>query len=210
MLFQRHRSPGELTTINNSVAVTVNGIRDRLRVLLISGEPHIGGRTWRNFLKSDPAVDLVHFTILRSPNKMDGTPNSELALIAFPVHELFDLKLKSFDLVIFDRFRRQSLIPDEYLDNIATYVENGGALLISNATNETIPQLTFSPLARILPAEPTGNLLTGSFVPDLSPVGQRHPVTAALPDEMPRKDWGPWFRQIDSRVTKGDRLDDRP
>ena len=172
--------PNELTPINNDAAVSINGIRDRLRVLLISGEPHIGGRTWRNFLKSDPAVDLVHFTILRSPTKIDGVPNSELSLIAFPVHELFETKLKSFDLVIFDRFRQQSLIPDSYLENIARYVEQGGALLISNATDEGIPEITFSPLARILPAEPTGHLLTGSFVPDLSDAGKRHPVTDTL------------------------------
>jgi len=198
--------PNELTAINNSAAVTINGIRDRLRVLLISGEPHIGGRTWRNFLKADPAVDLIHFTILRSPNKVDGIPNSELSLIAFPVHELFETKLKSFDLVIFDRFRQQSLIPDDYLENIAHYVTEGGALLISNATDEGVPPLTFSPLAGILPAEPTGRLLTGAFVPDLTDAGRRHPVTDALTGEMPRDRWGSWFRQIESHVKKGDVL----
>jgi len=198
--------PHELTAINNSAALTINGIRDRLRVLLVSGEPHIGGRTWRNFLKADPAVDLIHFTILRSPTKMDGIPNSELSLIAFPVNELFEVKLKSFDLVIFDRFRQQSLIPDQYLENIAHYVEQGGALLISNATDAGMPPLTFSPLARILPAEPTGHLLTGAFVPDLTDAGQRHPVTNALVNDMPRNRWGPWFRQIEAQAKKGDVL----
>ena len=198
--------PNELTPINNTASSTINGIRDRLRVLLISGEPYIGGRTWRNFLKSDPAVDLIHFTILRSPTKTDMVPNTELSLIAFPVHELFDVKLKSFDLVIFDRFRQQSLIPDAYLENIAHYVEQGGALLISNATDEAIPALTFSPLARILPATPTGHLLTGSFVPDLSDVGKRHPVTDNLTSDMPRDKWGPWFRQTEARANKGDVL----
>ena len=205
-VFSTEALPNELTTVNNSAAVSVNGIRDRLRVLLISGAPHIGERTWRNFLKADPAVDLVHFTILRSPNKADGIPNSELALIAFPVHELFDLKLKSFDLVIFDRFSNQSLLPDIYIENIARYVEQGGALLISSATDEGIPEITFSPLARVLPAEPTGRLLTGSFVPDVSGEGQRHPVTNALVRDMPRSSWGPWFRQIEARAKKGDVL----
>jgi uncharacterized membrane protein len=205
-VFSTAALPGELTSINNSAVVSINGIRDRLRVLLISGEPHIGERTWRNFLKADPAVDLVHFTILRSPSKMDGIPNSELALIAFPVHELFDVKLKSFDLVIFDRFSRQSLVPDNYIENIARYVEQGGALLISNATDEGIPEITFSPLARVLPAEATGHLLTGSFVPDLTEAGQRHPVTNVLTQDMPRSTWGPWFRQIESRARKGDVL----
>ncbi len=204
--FETDALPNELTTINNSVAVTVNGIRDRLRVLLVSGAPHIGGRTWRNFLKTDPAVDLIHFTILRSPMKENFVPNSELSLIAFPTNELFDTKLKSFDLVIFDRFSNRTLIPDEYLENIARYVENGGALLISNATDEALPVFSTSPLARILPAETTGKLLTGSFVPDLTEAGRRHPVTSTLTLDAPRNTWGPWFRQIDAQVKNGDVL----
>lgn len=198
--------PQELTPINNNVIVSVNGIRDRLRVLLVSSHPHIGGRTWRNFLKADPAVDLIHFTILRSPSKLDNVPNSELALIAFPVHELFDVKLKSFDLVILDQFHNQSLVPDEYLTNIAHYVESGGALLVSHATDEALPMWGASPLAPLLPVVPTGPVLTGSFVPDLTPSGQRHPVTQFLTQEMPRNQWGPWYRQRGGQATKGDVL----
>ena len=213
-VFRVDELPKELTTLNNLTAVSVNGIRDRLRVLLVSGQPHIGGRTWRNFLKADGAVDLVHFTILRSPLKMDATPNTELSLIAFPVHELFATKLKSFDLVIFDRFRQQSLVQDEYLENIAKYVENGGALLISSSTDEGIPPLALSPLARILPTTPTGKLLTGAFVPSLTEVGNRHPVTSSLTTQMPRSAWGHWFRQIETSSPKGDvlmtGLNDRP
>ena len=79
---------GELTDRNNAAAVQINGVRDRLRVLLVSGEPHAGERVWRNLLKSDAAVDLVHFTILRPPEKQDGVPVDELSLIAFPTREL--------------------------------------------------------------------------------------------------------------------------
>ena len=46
--------PGEVSTINNRAVVEINGVRDRLRVLLISGEPHPGERTWRRLLKADP------------------------------------------------------------------------------------------------------------------------------------------------------------
>lgn len=204
--FSTDTLPHELTSLNNTAVVSVNGIRDRLRVLLVSGQPHIGGRTWRNFLKADPAVDLIHFTILRSPAKMDNTPNNELALIAFPVRELFEVKLKSFDLVILDRFHNQSLVPDEYLENIARYVEDGGALLVSNATDEIDSSLSASPLSRVLPVVPTGELLTGRFVPDLTQVGQRHPVTSPLVVDMPHDQWGPWFRQIAGHATKGDVL----
>ncbi len=80
-------APGELTTLNNRAVFFVNGVRDRLRVLLVSGQPYPGLRVWRNLLKADPAVDLVHFTILRPPEKQDGTPIRELALIAFPSRE---------------------------------------------------------------------------------------------------------------------------
>src|ERR1700722_7849684 len=93
----------ELTLVNNRAVVAIDGGRDKLRVLLVSGEPHSGARTWRNLLKSDASVDLVHFTILRPPEKQDGTPINELSLIAFPTRELFQQKINEFQLIIFDR-----------------------------------------------------------------------------------------------------------
>ena len=109
---------GELTNRNNAAVVQINGIRDRLRVLLVSGEPHPGQRTWRNLLKSDPSVDLVHFTILRPPDRQDGVPVSELSLIAFPTRELFMEAVDEFDLIIFDRYQRRGILPMLYIDNI--------------------------------------------------------------------------------------------
>jgi hypothetical protein len=122
---------GELTDRNNAAVVQINGIRDRLRVLLVSGEPHPGQRTWRNLLKSDPSVDLVHFTILRPPDKQDGVPVSELSLIAFPTRELFMEAVDEFDLIIFDRYQRRGILPMLYIDNIRQYVTDGGALLLA-------------------------------------------------------------------------------
>src|SRR5204862_8102306 len=130
---------GELTLANNRAVVVVNGVRDRLRVLLVSGEPHPGERTWRNLLKADPAVDLVHFTILRPPEKQDGTPIRELSLIAFPIRELFDVKLDEFDLIIFDRYQRRGVLPQAYLENVARYVQKGGALLEAAGPNFGTP-----------------------------------------------------------------------
>ena len=124
--------PGEVSTLNNRTVISINGVRDRLRVLLVSGEPHLGERTWRRLLKADPAVDLVHFTILRPPDRDDLTPTNELSLIAFPVRELFQVKIRDFDLIILDRFsNRNNILPPLYLRNIADYVRNGGALLVS-------------------------------------------------------------------------------
>ncbi|MEE9210180.1 MAG: hypothetical protein V3U23_06985, partial [Kiloniellales bacterium] len=156
--------PNELTRANNRAAVVVNGVRDRLRVLLVSGEPHAGERAWRNILKSDPSVDLVHFTILRPPEKQDGTPIRELSLIAFPTRELFEVKLDEFDLIIFDRYRRRGVLPSIYLDNIASYVKEGGALLEAVGPTFATPlSLYRTPLGRVLPVEPTGAIFEEGY-----------------------------------------------
>src|SRR5499433_403922 len=197
----------ELTLVNNRAVVSIDGVRDRLKVLLISGEPHAGERAWRSLLKSDPSVDLVHFTILRPPEKQDGTPINELSLIAFPVRELFELRLKDFDLVIFDRYRREGVLPRAYFDNIANYVEQGGALLDSaGPAFSTTYSLYRSPLGRVLPAEPTGDVLEQGFRPELTPAGRRHPVTSGLPGANAtgrEPSWGRWFRQIDAIPRQG-------
>ena len=195
--------PQEITLDNNRAVVTINGVRDRLRVLLVSGEPHPGERTWRNLLKSDPSVDLVHFTILRPPEKQDGTPIHELSLIAFPTRELFEVKLHEFDLVVFDRFRRRGVLPSLYLSNIVDYVERGGAFLEASGPSFAGPYSLFrTPLGRLLPGEPTGAVTMRGFKPTVTDLGQRHPVTSALPggpeqaiDGIPL--WGRWFRQIE-------------
>jgi len=199
--------PGEITTLNNRQVFFVHGVRDRLRVLLVSGQPYPGLRVWRNLLKADPAVDLVHFTILRPPEKQDGTPIRELALIAFPSRELFEVKLGEFDLVIFDRYSRRGLLPLAYLDNVARYVEEGGALLEVAGPEFAHPlSLYRTPLARVLPARPSGVIYEQGFTPSLTTLGNRHPVTAdlvrsegeAADEEGPP--WGRWFRQIDVEV----------
>jgi len=199
--------PRELTLVNNRAVVVVNGVRDRLRVLLVSGEPHAGERVWRNLLKSDPSVDLVHFTILRPPEKQDGTPIRELSLIAFPIRELFDTKLEDFDLIIFDRYSQRGVIPEAYLENVVRYVQNGGALLEAAGPNFGTPMsLSRSPLGAILPAEPTGEVYEEGFKPQVTNVGRRDPVTeelrgAGAPGADPS--WGRWFRQVDARVHRG-------
>ncbi|MHA1153573.1 MAG: hypothetical protein ACTSQ7_13090 [Alphaproteobacteria bacterium] len=199
--------PRELSLANNRVAVVVNGVRDRLRVLLVSGEPHAGERAWRNILKSDPSVDLVHFTILRPPEKQDGTPIRELSLIAFPTRELFEVKLDEFDLIIFDRYRRRGVLPSIYLDNIANYVNQGGALLEAVGPTFATPlSLYRTPLGRVLPVEPTGAIFEQGYRPQVTDLGLRHPVTAELSgagEQGASPSWGRWFRQIDGDTTSG-------
>ncbi|MFL5075722.1 MAG: hypothetical protein ACJ8DS_10825 [Microvirga sp.] len=187
----------ELTTANNRAVVTIEGIREKLRVLLVSGEPHAGERTWRNLLKSDANVDLVHFTILRPPEKQDGTPIRELALIAFPSRELFEVKLKEFDLIIFDNYSRRGLLPLVYLENIARYVEEGGALLEAAGPQFAEPlSLYRTPLARVLPGRPSGEVFERGYKPVVTELGRNHPVTANL-GGAGEPEWGRWFRQLD-------------
>jgi len=210
--------PNELTLDNNRALFTINGVRDRLRVLLVSGEPYQGERAWRNLLKSDPAVDLVHFTILRTPQKDDFTPVRELSLIVFPMRELFEQKLKEFDLIIFDRYESGNLITRDYFRNIAEYVKGGGALLVSvGPVFATQRSLYRTPLGAILPAAPLGDVLEQGFKPRVTEIGQRHPVTANLPQAgEPGKEpeWGRWFRLVTSRTEHGNTIlagaDDKP
>lgn len=200
----------ELTTINNKVVVTIDGIRENLRVLLVSGSPHAGERTWRNLLKSDASVDLVHFTILRPPEKQDGTPINQLSLIAFPTRELFSEKIDEFDLIIFDRYVRRGVLPMLYFDNIARYVEDGGAVLLAGGPDYAEAGSLYStPLARILPARPTGAILEEPFHATLASLGERHPVTRGLPgaNQSPPA-WSRWFRIVETELDGGQRLMD--
>jgi len=195
----------ELTEINNRAVVSIDGVRDKLRVLLVSGEPHAGERTWRNLLKSDASVDLVHFTILRPPEKQDGTPINELSLIAFPTRELFQQKINEFQLIIFDRYARQGVLPIIYFDNIARYVRQGGAVLVAAGPDyASSTSIWRTPLDAILPAEPSGRMNDGPFRAELTDLGKRHPVTRGLEgseEEPPH--WSRWFRMVDSRASKG-------
>ncbi len=206
------QAEGELTDRNNTALIQMNGVRDRLRVLLVSGEPHPGGRTWRNLLKSDSSVDLVHFTILRPPEKQDGVPVDELSLIAFPTRELFLEKINDFDLIIFDRYKRRGILPAIYLDNVGDYIVNGGAVLVAAGPDfATADSLYRSPLGPVLPAKPSARVYEERYVPMVTDLGQRHPVTADLGDA---ETWGAWLRQIDVSQLSGNMLmtgvDDRP
>jgi hypothetical protein len=210
--FSLPEAEGELTDRNNAALIQMNGVRDRLRVLLVSGEPHPGGRTWRNLLKSDSSVDLVHFTILRPPEKQDGVPVDELSLIAFPTRELFMEKIDDFDLIIFDRYKRRGILPGLYLENVANYVRQGGAVLVAAGRDFASADSLFrSPLGAVLPATPSARVIEEPFLPLVSDLGDRHPVTANLPGNG---DWGRWLRQIDVTNPRGSVVmtgqDDRP
>ncbi len=197
---------GELTKANNRVVVAAKGVRENLRVLLVSGEPHAGERTWRNLLKSDAAVDLVHFTILRPPDKLDDTPIHQLSLIAFPTRELFSEKIRDFDLIIFDRYKQRGILQLLYYDKIARYVsEHGGGLLIAAGDDYAGPRsLVRTPVLPVLPALPSGRVMTEAFKANLTRDGQKHPVTRDLPGaKLTGSKWGRWFRQVEVTPERG-------
>ena len=210
--FEAEPLPGELTPINNRAVAEITGVRENLRVLLVSGEPHAGERTWRNLLKSDASVDLVHFTILRPPEKQDGTPINELSLIAFPTRELFSEKIDQFDLIIFDRYARRGVLPILYFDNITRYVRDGGALLVASGPDyASDASLFYTPLADVLPAEPTGEVIRQPYHAMISDKGARHPLTRGLPgsgSDPPK--WSRWFRVVGISNPRGDIVMDGP
>ena len=200
-------APGELTDRNNAAVVQINGVRDRLSVLLVSGEPNPGERVWRNLLKSDPQVDLVHFTILRPPEKQDGIPVSELSLIAFPTKELFVDKIRDFDLIIFDRYAMRGILPLSYLQNVVDYVNEGGTVLVAAGPEfGTVDSLWRSPLAQVLPVEPTSVMIEEGFRPEVTDLGRRHPVTEGLEALAPKGGWGRWFRLVEVNQIAGQAL----
>ena len=203
----------EITDRNRKAVVAIEGVRDKLRVLLVSGEPHQGERMWRNLLKSDANVDLVHFTILRPPEKAaDGTPINELSLIAFPVADLFGRKIKDFDLIIFDRYSSQAILPRFYLDNVVSYVRQGGALLMAEGPAYGTPDGLFAtPLGAIAPARPTGEEFDQPFRASISDDGAKHPVTRGLAGaDASSPAWGRWLREIGGEATGGATLMNGP
>ncbi|MHA7857094.1 MAG: DUF7408 domain-containing protein [Henriciella sp.] len=203
IVFETPEGPQELTLANNRTAATISGVRDGLRVLLVTGRPNASGRVWRDLLKSDPSVDLVHFTILRPPYKRDVTPLEEMALIAFPTEELFEEKLDGFDLIIFDQYERRGVITMGYLADVARYVDEGGALLVVAGESFAGPaSLARTPLAGILPALPTGEIVNTDVMPTLSPEGMRHTIT----EDFTGRRWGKWLRYIQARSDTGDVL----
>ncbi|MDQ0473633.1 hypothetical protein [Labrys wisconsinensis] len=197
--------PGELTDVNNKAVLSIEGIRDKMRVLLVSGEPHAGERTWRNLLKADANVELVHFTILRPPHKQDGTPINELSLIAFPTRTLFAEKISDFDLIIFDRYAQEGILPQMYFDNITEYVRNGGAVMLASGPDyASDSSLWGTSLADILPAEPTGGVIEQPFRPKVTDLGKRHPVTRDLPGStVDPPAWSEWFRTVETTQKGG-------
>ncbi len=194
---------GDLSRANDRAFARVTGVRPPLRVLLVTGAPYPGVRVWRTFLKSDPSVELVHFTILRTFASEDPASPDELALIEFPTRELFIERIDQFELIVFDRFAEPRALPAPYLAAVADRVRRGGALLVVLGPEAGEDRgLLAGPLASVLPVAATGAAREGAFRPALTEIGRRHPATAALAGEADR--WGAWLRYAPLRTRGGD------
>ncbi len=161
---------GENIFSNNQINLTINVVRDKTRILMVSGSPSMNYRFMRVALKSDPSIDLLSFVILRTPSDILNVPPHEQSLIPFPVETLFLKELTTFDLLIFDNFNYSLFLSPDYLESIRSFVESGGGFALiggPNLYNEGRDRL--SPLGDILPFR----FVEEEFYRRDSPVGLR-------------------------------------
>ncbi|MFQ5913059.1 MAG: glutamine amidotransferase [Nitrospinota bacterium] len=177
---------GEHTRANNSVDFSIQVLRDKHRVLYVSGRPSWNYRFMRRALKLDPGIDLVSFVILRTINDEVDIPQSELSLISFPTERIFTRELNNFDLLIFDNFSFRPYFPFYYLENVAKFVEQGGAfLMLGGDSSFGAGGYNDSPLESILPIEMNRtprNYVLKPVGAALTEAGKTHPITRLSPD----------------------------
>jgi uncharacterized membrane protein len=149
-------------------------------VLQVVGRPSWDERFLRELLKRNPNVDLISFFILRSTTDMQKAPQEELALIPFPVAELFTTELDTFDVVIFQNFTYRPYNMARFLPRIRDYVQQGGSFMMIGGT-EAFEDGWYAgtPIASILPVRLGGAPAWdgAEFRPRLTAEGRRHPVT---------------------------------
>lgn len=121
---------GDTIPDNDRRLVAFDVARDRVRVLHVAGRPSYDVRALRMWLKSDASVDVVAFFILRTSGDDVNAGEDDLALIPFPVHELFSEHLPSFDAVVLQDFNAQPYELLQHLPALARYVEHGGGLIM--------------------------------------------------------------------------------
>ncbi len=175
---------GEATTDNNSQAFVQKVLRDKVRVLHVAGRPDWDVRALRVLLRRDPNVELLSYYILRGFDDITREDTTApLSLIPFPTDELFEEQLGSFDLVVLHNFDAVQHHVGGYVDNIAQYVLDGGALVMIGG------DLGFSDggyaprsISSILPVDTRGpsDNQDGPYRPAVSDAGRRHPITAWL------------------------------
>lgn len=178
-------APGEAVTTNNTKSFVMRIIRDKIRVLQVSGSPSWDVRALRQMLKSNPNVDLISFFILRTQDDISLVPNDEMSLIPFPTRELFEEQLPSFDVIVLQNFEYLPYGIGDYLENIRSFVEGGGGLaMLGGPQSFTSGGYFGTPVAAALPVDLYGPFDSGAildtqkFSPQLTTAGELHPATS--------------------------------
>jgi uncharacterized membrane protein len=198
--------PGDKIPENNRRFVTFNVARERVRVLHVAGRPTNDVRALRQWLKSDASIDLVAFFILRTPTDEPRAPNDELALIPFPVDELFEQHLASFDAVILQDFEVAPYGLRPHLPRLAAYVKErgGGLVMVGGPASFGSGGYARTPLADVLPVKLDAQVGgtkedLGTFTPSYTDVGRSAPILSPL-----RKVTGEEFPAMEGANVVGD------
>ncbi len=177
---------GELVGSNNRVEIPLDVRRDKIRILTITGAPAWNYRFLRVALKQDPAVDLVSFVFLRSPEDDAGVPTRELSLIPFPLDKIFTEELKNFEILVFDNFSALEYFSNYYLERVTDYVKGGGAFLVFGGRQAFASGgYVRGPLEEMLPVRlnPSEDYRVRLDIPQrLTRVGLQHPITRLSAD----------------------------
>ncbi len=180
---------------NNQINFSVKVVRDKTRVLMVSGSPSMNYRFMRTALKSDPSIDLLSFVILRSPSDILNVPTHEMSLIPFPVETIFVKELTSFDLVIFDNFDYSIYLSPQHLESLRNFVKDseGGFAVIGGPKLFYEGEYTLSPIEDMLPfrfVEKDIYRRDGPLGVRLSQAGTQHPMMR-FSDNFLRDDMDP-------------------
>ena len=180
---------GDTIPENDRRLLTFHVAREHVRILHVAGRPTSDVRALRERLKSDASVDVVAFFILRTPTDNPQADAQDLALIPFPVDELFTEHLASFDAVVLQDFDAQPYGLEKHLPALARYVRDGGGLIMVGGPNSFVGGgYADSPLGNangVLPVRLNGasNATaadTTSFEPSWTDQGRAAPLLAPL------------------------------
>lgn len=188
----------EVTDLNNSIAVEVEGLRENLNIFMMSGSSNNSARDLSTFYKADPASQFIHFMPLRLPSDLTSRiSKDDLALGPVPYTEIFDNALDKFNIFGFDQYENNFILPYRDLRNIVDYANEGGSVMvIAGEEFSGRKSLARTPIGNILPVEPTGEYRDTRYTAELSEDGKRHPLVRDLPGANPRGEtpnWGPWI-----------------
>jgi len=177
---------GERVVSNNSVNLSLKVVRDKIRILMVSGNPSLNYRFMRTAFKSDPSIDFLSFVILRTPSDILNVPPQEISLIPFPVETLFSKETKNFDLLIFDNLKYTLYLSPHHLESIREFVRGGGGFAMIGGSNIVSEgKYAMTPIGEILPvrfAEKEDYRRDSKIGVRLSRAGILHPITRLSSD----------------------------